>query len=94
MIGSDLTPFFVAGEFVQAGDTLGGVPVAGIFDAAYVVTGAGMGMADTRMAYTLSSASVPASPVGMLLQHAGVQYEVADTQPDGTGVTLLILEFA
>lgn len=92
MIGSDLTPFFVPGEFVLEGDTLNGAPVAGIFDAAYAVTGEGMGMADTHPVYTMASVAVPAQPVGLVLVCAGARYEVVDAQPDGTGVTLLILE--
>jgi hypothetical protein len=60
MIGDDLTPFFVPGEFAGE-DTLDGQPVVGIFDAAYVSTNDGIGMASSRPAYLLPAAAAPAS---------------------------------
>ncbi|KQW96974.1 hypothetical protein ASC94_09205 [Massilia sp. Root418] len=94
MIGDDLSPFFVKGDFCGEGDTLGGEPVVGIFDAQYVVDGVGMGMSSTRPAFTLATGSVPAAPAGLILLHAGAAYRVEDHQPDGTGKSVLILEDA
>lgn len=75
--------------------TLDGVAVSGIFDAAYVLAAAGtIGMADTRPAFTLPTASVPASPVGKPLVIGASNYLVAEHQPDGTGVSTLLLEAA
>jgi hypothetical protein len=37
-------------------------------------------------------ASVPASPVGKSIVIASVTYTVAEHQPDGTGVSTLLLE--
>ncbi|MFS2004612.1 hypothetical protein ACEN9F_13400 [Duganella sp. CT11-25] len=92
MIGDDLTPFFVAGEFSHGGDLLGGVAVAGIFDSAYVRAGGGLGMSSIHPAYSMASAAVPAEPIGQLLTHKSINYSVVDLEPDGTGLTVLILE--
>lgn len=96
MIGDDLTPFFVPGEFAGIGDTLDGQPVAGIFDAAYASTNDGIGMATSRPAYLLPAAAVPARPEGMILVVAksGERFAVATQEPDGTGLTVLVLEKA
>lgn len=92
MIGDDLTPFFVPGEFAGNDDTLNGAPVVGIFDGDYVVNGPGLGMSDTRPVYTMASAAVPLDAIGMQLIVAAGNFKVVDVQPDGTGITLLILE--
>jgi hypothetical protein len=95
MIGDDLTPFFVPGEFAGE-DTLDGQPVVGIFDAAYVSTNDGIGMASSRPAYLLPAAAAPAAPEGLVLVVAksGERFVVATQEPDGTGLTVLILEKA
>jgi hypothetical protein len=92
MIGEDLTPFFVPGEFAGIADTLNGVPVVGILDEAFVSIADGIGMAATRPAYHLASTSLPADPEGLTLVASGKQFRVATPQPDGTGVTTLLLE--
>lgn len=92
MIGDDLTPFFVPGEFSHADDTLAGAPVLGIFDAEYVSNGGGFGMADARPAYMMATAQVPVESEGILLVHKGESYRVAASEPDGTGITVLMLE--
>lgn len=96
MIGDDLTPFFVPGEFAGVGDTLDGQPVTGIFDAAYVSTNDGMGMASTRPVYLLPTAMAPAAPEDMLLVVAksGERFVVVAQEPDGSGLTVLVLEKA
>ena len=92
MIGDDLSPFFVAGEFSDGNDTLGGMPVSGIFDGAYAAVGDGLGMGDSRPVYTLATTSVPFAWAGLQLVHKGVAYGLADHQPDGTGKSLLLLD--
>lgn len=87
-------PFFSVSDFATSA-TLNGVAVSGIFDAAYALAGAGtLGMADTRPSFTLPTASVPASPAGKTLVIGAASYVVAEHQPDGTGVSLLLLEAA
>jgi hypothetical protein len=92
MIGDDLTPFFVVGEFCHADDTLDGASVVGQFDAAYVRNGAGMGMADATPAYLLPSSSATSVAVDQILVHEARSYRVAEIEPDGTGLTVLVLE--
>jgi hypothetical protein len=94
VIGEDLSPFFVAGEFAGSADTLNGVTVVGIFDGAYVATGDGIGMSSTRPVYTLPTSAVPVDQEGLVLVAGGKHFTVAAQEPDGTGVTMLILENA
>jgi len=94
VLADDLTPFFVAGEFCDEEDTLNGASVLGMFDDAYVVNGAGFGLSDTTTAYHMATASVPPLVEGMHLIHKHVEYNVVDQQPDGSGITTLVLEKA
>lgn len=90
----DFTVFFKASEFASNA-TLAGLAVTGVFDAAYESGAVGLsGMSSTQPGYTLASASVPAGVVGQLLVQAGVSYTVVEHQPDGTGVSVLLLERA
>jgi hypothetical protein len=96
MLGADLTPFFVPGEFAGEGDTLAGAPVTGIFDGAYVRTNQGIGMASTHPVYTVPAVALPADPLGLVLYvgSENASFTVAEQEPDGTGVVVLILEKA
>ena len=88
----DLSVFFNPAEFADPA-TLGGVAVQGIFDKAYQFADVGgSGMAATQPVYTLATSAVPANPVGTTLVVGGVSYSVAAHEPDGTGVSLLLLE--
>lgn len=85
-------PFFNTQHFAQVA-VLGGVTVHGIFDDAYAVGEVGeLGMGTTHPTLLLPSAKVPAAVRGMQVQVAGQHFTVEDAQPDGTGLTLLILE--
>lgn len=89
----DLTPFFA--DFGVPVTIAGGQPVQGIFDNAYQSGGAGAwGIATTQPAVTLATAHVPANPVDQPVLVAGVSYTVVAHQPDGTGLSVLILESA
>lgn len=90
----DMTVFFNTDEFaVQV--TLDGVAVTGIFEAPWQLGAVGdAGMMASAPAIRLPTASVPASPVGKNLVHGAVTYTVAEHRPDGTGVSLLLLERA
>ena len=92
MIGDDLSPFFVVGEFCHGEDKLDGLPVVGQFDANYVRNGGGMGMSDSIQAYLLPSVVVMADPTDQILLHQGASYRVVEVEPDGSGLTVLILE--
>lgn len=92
MFTEDFTPYF-ADFGVDA--TLNGVAVRGLLDAPYAVGSVGsVGMAGTEPAFTLPTASVPAGVVGMALVAGGKTYTVAAHEPDGTGVSRLVLEDA
>lgn len=86
----DLSAFFDTAEFATAA-TLNGVAVTGIFDAAYEEQGLGLGMAGTVPVYTLPSADVPATVVGLALVIGATTYTVVESMPDGTGITRLRL---
>lgn len=88
----DLAPYFA--DFGEAA-TLGGQAVRGIFDNAHEAAAVGaLGMAATQPAFTMPTASVPATPVGAALVVRGTTYTVVEHRPDGTGVSDLLLEEA
>jgi hypothetical protein len=88
----DMTAYFSVGEFASTA-TLDGLPIAAIFDAAYAQGQVGtFGMASSQPSLTLSTTSVPANPVGMPVVIKGLDYLVASHEPDGTGVSRLLLE--
>lgn len=94
----DHTAFFSTAEFADPA-TLNGVGVTGIFDNGYESAGAGLsGMSSSQPAFTLPASSVPAGSVGKTLAvSTGVgvgNYKVVEVQPDGTGLTVLLLERA
>lgn len=69
--------------------------IEGIFDAAGVVANVGgFGVASSAPSLTASTASLPADPVGLALTLRGSNYVVAAAEPDGTGITRLLLESA
>ena len=88
----DMSAFFKTTEFADTA-TLGGVGITGIFDRAYEAAAVGFsGAASTVPMFTLPSSSVPSNVVGMVFVHKSVSYRVAETHPDGTGITALWLE--
>ena len=90
----DLAPFFDTDEFAVDA-TLNGVAVRGIFDNSYQLGDVGgQGMASTAPVLTLATTDVPASPVGKSVVINSVSFVVAAHEPDGTGVSLLLLEKA
>lgn len=84
----DKTAFF-ADFSVPA--TLGAAPFAVIFDAAYVDP---LGIAGAEPRATCISADVGAVTLGTPITINGSAYTVRDKQPDGTGMTVLLLEAA
>ena len=94
MFTEDLSAFFSTSEFATAG-TLAGQSVQGVFDAAYSLGNVGMlGMAGTQPAYTLPTASISGEAVGQALVLGATTYTVVAHEPDGTGVSRLLLEVA
>ena len=88
----DFTAFFQSSEFA-VNATLAGLPVVGIFDSAYLQGDVGgNGMAGAQPMFTLATSEVPSSPVGTSLVVNATTYRVAAHEPDGTGVSILMLE--
>lgn len=92
MFAEDLTPFFSVSEFATAGQ-LAGQPVRGIFDNGHALGAVGMvGMAGTQPAYTLPTASITGEACGQTLVLGATTYTVVAHEPDGAGVSRLLLE--
>ena len=93
MFAADLATFFAppVGQAV----TVGGVVVSAIFDKAYALGSVGaVGMASSQPMLTLATANVPANPVGTAVLVGAANYVVGAHEPDGTGVSQLMLEAA
>lgn len=93
MFVEDLTAFFdTTNGFAQA-VTIGGSSAAAIFENANALGAVGpYGMASTQPALILPTASVPSNPVGATAVVGAVTYLVAAHEPDGTGLSRLLLE--
>lgn len=100
MFVEDLAPFFDAESVGVSIATVNGVEGVGVqYSAAYALGNVGtLGMASSQPAITLPDTAVPADPVGtavVITQGQGVgSYLVAASEPDGTGITVLVLEVA
>lgn len=92
----------VAPMLGNASATLDGEPVTGIYTNGHALASVGpFGMASSQPDYTLPSASVPANVIGKLLiigedtdTTGETRYTVVASEPDGTGLTRLVLERA
>ena len=84
----------VMAHLSNAAATLNGVEVAGMFDNSYHAGDIGIGIASTQPAFTTLTAHVVGEAVGQLLVIHGTSYYVAAHEPDGTGMSLLLLEVA
>lgn len=95
MFVEDITAFFdTTNGFAQA-VTINGSSVSAIFDNANALGSVGpYSMASTQPTLTLPTTSVPANPVGLSAVVGAVTYLVAAHEPDGTGVSRLLLEAA
>ncbi len=92
MFVEDLSTFF-ADFGVPA--TLGGMAVVGVFDNGYSLGAVGpFGIAGAQPRLSLPTTQVPANPVGQACVVGSSSYLVAEHQPDGTGMSTLILELA
>ena len=89
----DLLAFLSTDEFAVTANYNSGTSVVGIFNNAHELAPLGMAMqAAARPEFLCRSADLDASPVGKSLIVNGTTYSVAEQQPDGTGMTLLILK--
>lgn len=91
----DFTVFFNDAEFARVA-LLGGVEVRGVFDRPYAEAqmGAYTAVATARATYTLPTAqALGALGKSLVIDDIG-SFVVAEVQPDGTGITALMLEVA
>lgn len=95
MFAEDTSLFFDTTTGFAITATVGGASVAAIFDNASALGGVGaLGMATTMPTLTLPTADVPSSPVGVTVVVNSVTYLIAAHEPDGTGISRLLLESA
>jgi hypothetical protein len=71
-----------------------GAAVRGIFDNGFALGSVGIGMAGTQPTLRLRTADVTADPVGQAVSVNAAAYTVVAHEPDGTGVSVLMLERA
>ena len=72
---------------------VGGNALDVIFDNGYALGNVGLlGMATSQPSITLKTSNVPATPVGATVVIGAATYLVAAHEPDGTGVSRLLLE--
>lgn len=93
MFAADLATFFAppAGQAV----TVGGVVVFAIFDNGYALGSVGpIGMASSQPMLTLATTDVPADPDGTAVVVGSTNYTIGAHEPNGTGVSQLMLEAA
>ena len=81
------------GFFVDFGvvATIGAATVIGIFD---VPTAEAFGMLGTDPTFTCAAADVPGIAAGQAVTINAVAYTVTAVRPDGTGLTVLMLDKA
>jgi hypothetical protein len=85
----------VMSRLANVAAVLNGSTVPAIFDNGYALASAGpLGMASSQPALDLPTASVPASPVGLPVTVSGANYTIGAHEPDGTGMSRLMLEAA
>lgn len=96
MFAEDFTPFFDTESGFATTATVGGVAgVAVLYDNGAAVGGVGMlGMATSQPSITLPTSYVPSTPVGSTVIVNATTYLVAASEPDGTGISRLLLESA
>lgn len=86
----------VMGRIANATVTLDGSAVEAIFDGSYSTLGVNGEAAQTLPQITVADADVPANPVDkpvVISTGAGAgTYRVVESQPDGAGLTILLLE--
>ena len=89
-LAESLSAFFNVAEHATQG-VLDNVPVLGIHDNGY--TQLMGGMASLEPTYTLASAAAARAGQASILRIVdGPTYRVRSVQPDGTGITTLVLE--
>lgn len=94
MFTEDLTVFFdTVNGFAETVTYQGSTSISAIFDAAFFADHMSQVIVDsTKPACLVRSASVSGVVQGYTILRGSTTYKIVDVQPDGTGITLLILE--
>jgi hypothetical protein len=74
--------------------TVAGQSVQAVFDNGFALGSVGIGMAGTQPTLRMLTSDHPADPVGQPVVVGAVNYLIAAHEPDGTGLSLLMLERA
>lgn len=74
--------------------TVAGQSVQAVFDNGFSLGSVGIGMAGTQPTLRMLTADLPADPVGQAVVVGAMSYTVAAHEPDGTGISVLMLERA
>jgi hypothetical protein len=94
----DLAAFFQPGDFASTASYVHAsnapVSVDGIFDDGYADQALGLALADRRISFLCAGSAVPSAARDDTLVIAGVTYFVRAIEPDGTGLTRLVLGLA
>ena len=105
MFAEDLSVFFNPAEFASTA-LLAGVSVSGIFDNGFALGHVGLSsMASSQPTWTVATADIPPrvidwfryftepfDPLDLIVNLGGANYKVTAHEPDGTGISRLILE--
>jgi hypothetical protein len=90
----DLSVFLSTAEFAVDA-IVDGVPVQALFDKAFALgSGGASGFATTQPMLTLATSDVPANYFGKVVVVNGSTYTIEIHEPDGTGVSALMLQKA
>lgn len=84
----DLGAFMRVQDFAEQ-VTIGGVSVAAIYDNQYI---SALDVSGTQPTLTFRTADVPAVVVGSPVVVRAINFTVAELQPDGTGITVALLQ--
>ena len=91
---ADRAGFFDSDEFgVTATYSVGGT-VDGVFENEFfeALTETDVAVESAQLLFTCATADVPTAAHGQTLAWSGNTYAIVGVQPDGTGVTILVLE--
>ena len=88
MFTEDFSEFFISSELADNA-TIDSATVAGIFDNQFVEVN---GIEGVRPVFTCSESEVSSIAHGDAVTLKATSYKVAGIQPDGTGLTSLVLE--
>ena len=88
----DFTAFFSTSDFAVTA-TVGGVSVVGIFDNGYAAALAGA-LESSAPTFVCATANVVSAVQGTAVTVNSTNYVITTVEPDGTGVSTLVLELA